>query len=211
MAAFHEIQFPNEISKGSSGGPSRKTQVVTLASGFEERNSSWANSRRKYDAALGIRNINDLHAVIVFWEARAGKLYGFRWKDWTDYRSSPTSTTTTHADQVIGTGNGTNRVFQLVKNYISGVGSWSRTIKKPVAGTVKVGLNGVNQATPAVWSVDTTTGIVTFVTAPGAGVSVTAGYEFDVPARFETEDLNITVEAFNVGSMRSIEVWEIRV
>jgi len=80
--AFHEIRFPDNISRGARGGPERRTQIVELASGDEERNASWANSRRRYDAAYGIRRADDLASVVAFFEARNGRLYGFRWKDW---------------------------------------------------------------------------------------------------------------------------------
>ena len=63
--AFHEVRFPDDISRGARGGPERRTQVVELASGDEERNASWADSRRRYDAAYGIRRADDLAAVVV--------------------------------------------------------------------------------------------------------------------------------------------------
>lgn len=209
MAAFHEVQFPTDISKGSSGGPERVTDIVELVSGFEERNATMANSRRNYDAGLGLRNVNDLHDVIEFWEARFGQLFGFRWKDWSDYRSCKTKNQPAFTDQIIGTGDGTQTQFQLVKNYTSGAYGYQRQIKKPVAGTVLIGKNGVLQASG--WTVDTTTGIVTFAVAPGAGQSVSAGYEFDVPVRFDTGKLTISIEAFNHGSIPSIGIKEIRV
>lgn len=207
--AFHEVQFPSNISRGSAGGPERRTQIVTLASGFEERNSTWAHSRRKYDASLGLRSINDLHDVIAFWEARLGRLHAFRWKDWTDFKSCPPRNQTSHNDQTLGTGNGTVTQFQLTKRYTSGSITYTRNIVKPVAGTVKIGLNGVNQVSG--WTVDTTTGVVTFTVAPGAGVTVSAGYEFDVPVRFGTDSISVSYEAFEAGAMQSIEIVEVRV
>ena len=104
--AFHEVRFPDDISRGARGGPERRTQVVELASGDEERNASWANSRRRYDAAYGIRRADDLAAVIAFFEARNGRLHGFRWKDWGDYRSGLPSAPVTPIDQALGTGDG---------------------------------------------------------------------------------------------------------
>lgn len=209
MPAFHEVRFPDDISKGSTGGPMRTTDIVELVSGFEERNATVFNSKRTYDASMGIRNVNDLHDVIEFWEARFGQLYGFRWKDWTDYRSGKTANNVTFNDQVIGTGNGTQTQFQLVKNYISGATGYARVIRKPVAGTVIIARNGVQALTG--WTVDTTTGIVTFATAPGAGVSVSAGFEFDVPVRFDADKLTLSIDAFNHGSVPTISIKEIRV
>lgn len=208
MAAFHEVQFPTDISKGSAGGPQRRTDIVTLTSGFEERNAAQAHSRRSYDASMGIRSINDLHDVIEFWEARLGQLYGFRWKDWTDFRSGKPGRPTTSLDQNIGTANGALTTFQLRKIYSSGPTNYARPIRKPVAGTVKVAVNGVNQ--PSGWTVDTTTGIITFSSAPSSG-AVTAGFEFDVPVRFGADKLSLSVDAFEAGSISAIEIQEIRV
>lgn len=209
MADFHEVRFPDDISKGSSGGPSRRTDIVELVSGFEERNAAQAHSKRTYDAGMGLRNVNDLHDVIEFWEARFGQLYGFRWKDWADFKSCKTKNFPVFGDQVIGTGDGANKVFQLVKNYQSGPTGYSRLIRKPVAGTVLIGKAGVNQ--PSGWTVDTTTGLVTFTVAPTLGQQITAGYEFDVPVRFDDEKLTISIDAFNHGSVPAINIKEVRV
>ncbi len=206
--AFAEVRFPDNISRRARGGPERRTQIVELASGDEERNASWANSRRRYDAAYGVRRADDLAAVIAFFEARNGRLYGFRWKDWGDYKSCLPSATPADTDQAIGTGDGTTVAFQLVKAYVSGSQTWTRTITKPVAGTVVVALGGTGQASG--WSVDTTTGIITFTTAPGSGVAVTAGFEFDVPVRFDTDQLDVTMDIERTGSITSIPLIEVR-
>ena len=206
--AFHEIRFPDNISRGARGGPERRTQIVELASGEEERNASWANSRRRYDAAYGIRRADDLAAVVAFFEARNGRLYGFRWKDWGDYKSCLPSGAASATDQEIGIGDGTTTVFQLVKAYSSGAQTWSRAITKPVAGSVSVALDGVAQASG--WSVDTTTGQITFITAPASGVIVTDGFEFDVPVRFDTDRLDVTHDLERLGSITSIPLIEVR-
>jgi uncharacterized protein (TIGR02217 family) len=204
--AFHEVRFPDNISRGARGGPERRTQIVELASGAEERNASWANSRRRYDVAYGIRRADDLAAVVAFFEARNGRLHGFRFKDWADFKSCPPSQTPGPTNQAIGTGNGAATQFQLTKRYTSGAQSWSRTITKPVAGTVA--LNG----TPLVsgWSVSTTTGVVNFTTAPATGIAITAGFEFDVPVRFDTDALDVTLDLERLGSITSIPLVEIR-
>ena len=206
--AFHEVRVPDNISRGARGGPERRTQIVELASGDEERNASWANSRRRYDVAYGIRRADDLAAVVAFFEARNGRLYGFRFKDWADYKSCPPSGTPAPTDQVIGTGDGETTAFQLVKRYASGAQSWTRAITKPVAGTVRVALDGVEQL--GGWSVDTTTGAVTFDTAPATGATITAGFEFDVPVRFDTDALDVTLDLERLGSITSIPLLEIR-
>ena len=205
---FHEVRFPDDISRGARGGPERRTQIVELASGDEERNASWSNSRRRYDAAYGIRRADDLAAVVAFFEARNGRLYGFRWKDWADYKSCLPSGTPAATDQAIGTGDGTTTGFQLVKVYTSGAQTWIRTITKPVSGTVLVAIDGVEQTTG--WSVDTTTGIVSFTSTPAAGAAITAGFEFDVPVRFDTDTLDVTLDIERLGSIMSIPLIEVR-
>jgi uncharacterized protein (TIGR02217 family) len=206
--AFHEIRFPDDISRGARGGPERRTQIVELASGDEERNSPWANSRRRYDAAYGIRRADDLAAVIAFFEARRGRLHGFRWKDWADYKSCLPSGQPGPEDQFLGQGDGDETGFQLVKLYSSGAQSWTRTITKPVAGTVKLALGGVTQASG--WLVEPSDGLVTFDAAPAAGVAVTAGFEFDVAVRFDTDELPVTLDIERLGSITSIPLVEIR-
>ena len=206
--AFHEIRFPDNISRGARGGPERRTQIVELASGDEERNASWANSRRRYDAAYGIRRADDLAVVVAFFEARNGRLYGFRWKDWGDYKSCPPSDMAAPTDQTIGTGDGTTTVFQLVKAYSSGAQTWMRTITKPVVGTLSVALDGVVQVSG--WSVDTTNGQIAFAAAPANGSAITAGFEFDVPVRFNTDQLDVTHDIERLGSITSIPLIEVR-
>ena len=206
--AFHEVRFPDNISRGARGGPERRTQIVELASGDEERNASWASSRRRYDVAYGIRRADDLAVVVAFFEARNGRLHGFRYKDWADYKSGLPSQPVTPNDQQIGTGTGSLKTFPLAKRYSSGAQSWTRTIAKPVAGTVRVALGMVEQMSG--WTVDTTTGVVTFTIAPGNGVVVRAGFEFDVPVRFDTDVLDVTLDIERLGSITSIPLLEIR-
>jgi uncharacterized protein (TIGR02217 family) len=206
--AFHEIRFPDNISRGARGGPERRTQIVELASGDEERNASWANSRRRYDVAYGIRRADDLAAVVAFFEARNARLNGFRYKDWADYKSSLPSQAITPTDQQIGTGTGSLKTFQLVKRYTSGAQTWVRTIAKPVAGTVRIALGTVEQMSG--WTLDATTGVVIFTSAPGSGVIVRAGFEFDVPVRFDSDMLDVTLDIERLGSITSIPLIEIR-
>lgn len=207
--AFHEIRFPTNISLGASGGPERRTEIVTLANGYEERNSPWADSLRRYNAGYGMRSLADIHAVIAFFEARSGRLHGFRFKDFSDWQSMSPGGVISPNDQVIGAGAIGVTSFQLRKNYVSGSQSYQRTIRKPVAGTVRVALNGVEQSGGA-FSVDSTTGIVTFGVAPGAGVSISAGFAFDVPVRFDTDYLEINQAAFNAGQIPNIGLVEVR-
>ncbi|MBR0556349.1 DUF2460 domain-containing protein [Ciceribacter sp. L1K23] len=211
MTAFHEVRFPLRLSLNASGGPVRRTDIVNLSNGRETRNRRWAGSRRAYDAGSGVRSLSDLSAVVDFFEARGGRLYGFRFRDPLDWTSSRYGEPVTATDQAIGTGDGTRRVFQLVKTYGDAGGSWVREIVKPVTGTVVVAVDGVAQA-GAVFSCDAATGIVTFGTghAPEAGTIVTAGYEFDVPVRFDTDSIEVNLAAFNAGRIPAIPLTEIR-
>jgi uncharacterized protein (TIGR02217 family) len=206
--SFHEIRFPTAIAQGSAGGPSRKTEIVMLGSGFEERNAVWADSRRRYDVGYGVKSLDDIHALIAFFEARMGRLYGFRFKDFSDFKSCAPRADVSSTDQMIGTGDGTAVQFALTKTYASGPASWTRAIVKPVAGTVRVAFDGVEQASG--WSIDTATGIITFGTAPGDGVAVTAGFEFDVPVRFDADSLSIHLENVRAGDIPAIAIVEIR-
>jgi uncharacterized protein (TIGR02217 family) len=206
--AFHDVRFPDDISRGARGGPERRTQIVELASGDEERNASWANSRRRFDVAYGIRRADDLAAVVAFFEARNGRLHGFRYKDWGDWKSCAPSRTPGPLDQPLAALPGAPAGFQLTKRYVSGPQSWTRTIAKPVAGSVRIALDGTELVPGDGWSVDTTTGIVTFDAAPGG--SVTAGFLFDVPVRFDTDMLDVTLDLERLGSITSIPLLEIR-
>ena len=211
--AFHEVRFPTKIALGSTGGPERRTEIVVLGSGAEERNQRWADSRRRYDAGYGLRNVNDLYDVIGFFEERRGRLHGFRWKDHADFKSCHPTGTPSSTDQSIGTGDAAEDEFQLVKAYGTSFAPWSRTISKPVAGTVRVAVNGAEQTEGTDWTVDTTTGIVTFDVGsiPGAGAAVTAGFEFDVPVRFDADNIAVNLTRFAAGDITNIPIVEIRI
>lgn len=210
--AFHEVRFPTAISRGSVGGPERRTDIVVLGSGFEERNSRWADSRRVYNAGYGVKTIGELHAVIGFFEERRGKLYGFRWKDHTDWMSCAPDQAISPLDQVLGTGDGVTGTFQLVKTYGSGFAPWVREIKKPVAGSVRVAVDGLEKAVDSDFTVDAASGRLTFLpgSIPAALSAVTAGYAFDVPVRFDTDALEINLSGFEHGAIPNIPIVEVR-
>lgn len=208
--AFHEIRFPANLSFGSVGGPERRTEIVTLQNGHEERNTPWAHSRRRYDAGLGLRSLEDVETLIAFFEARSGQLHGFRWKDWADYKSGTAARALAFDDQVIGTGDGLTRVFQLTKTYRSGEQSYARPIRKPVAGSVLVAVAGDQKAETLEFTVDPATGEVTFDVPPPLGAQVTAGFEFDVPVRFDTDRIQVSVASFQAGDVPAVPVVEVR-
>lgn len=208
--AFHEIRFPTNLSFGSVGGPERRTEIVTLASGYEERNTLWAHSRRRYDAGLGLRSLDDLETLIAFFEARAGQMHGFRWKDWSDYKSSKPLSPPEPLDQPIGTGDGVTTVFQLQKSYVSGLQSYARPIRKPVAGTVVVAVSEDPKVEGQEFAVNPLTGEITFLLPPELGTRISAGFEFDVPVRFDTDAIQTSVASFRAGDAPNVPVVEIR-
>ncbi len=208
---FHEVRFPTTLSFGSVGGPERRTDVVTISNGFEERNSPWAHSRRRYDAGMGMRSLDDIEVLIAFFEARMGQLFGFRWKDWSDFRSCRPSVQPGAQDQDLGVGDGAQLTFELRKTYVSGAFSYVRPITKPVEGSVLVALDGQVQTLGVDFTVDAGIGVVTFVTPPAAGVAVTAGFEFDVPVRFDTDAIQTSVASFRAGEVPNVPIVEVRV
>ena len=148
--------------------------------------------------------------VLAFFEERRGRAYGFRWKDWADFKSCAPSQSPAATDQTLGTGDGTDTTFQLIKTYGASYLPWPRTIAKPVSGTLRVAVNGGAQTEGVDFSVDSTTGIVTFTAAPPNGQSVTAGFEFDVPVRFDTDSLEIEMAAGLHGGIPNVPVVELR-
>jgi len=197
---FAEVQFPQDISYGSSGGPEYATDIVISQSGYEQRNVGWEQARARYNVAHGVKTKTQLDALIAFFRARKGRAYGFRFKDWTDYQAT---------GETIGAGDGSTTQFQLVKRYVSGSVSETRTIKKPVSGTVQIYANGTVQTSGV--STDTATGLVTFTAAPASGVVISASYQFDVPVRFDADRLSATLEAYGIQSWLDIPLVEVRV
>jgi uncharacterized protein (TIGR02217 family) len=206
---FDDIRFPPAISRGSTGGPERHTEIVTTASGAEERNTRWADSRRRYNAGFGVKSLDDIHSVVAFFEERRGRLHGFRWKDHADFKSCTPQSAIAATDQLIGSGDGVTAVFQLVKRYGSGLRDHVRKIAKPEAGTVVVAVNGIAITH---FTVDAATGLVTFTPGfiPAPGETITAGFAFDVPVRFDTDMLSVNLRGFGAGDIPDIPVVEVR-
>ncbi|MDC7677253.1 DUF2460 domain-containing protein [Asticcacaulis machinosus] len=198
---FHDIRFPVRLAFGSGVSIERRTEITTLASGYERRISPWAQGRRHYLIGAGVRSLTDAAELLTFYEAREGRLHGFRFKDFADFKSGALNAVVSSTDQVIGTGDGVRKTFQLTKAY----GAVMRPIAKPVEGTVTVAVNGAT-ATP---TVDFVTGQVTFSTAPVAGAVISAGYEFDVPVRFNSDRIEMTLESFEAGRVAAVALIEI--
>lgn len=208
---FHDERFPTKLSLGSIGGPERRTEIVTVASGYEERNSPWKHSRRRFDAGVAMRSLDDMNRVVSFFEARKGRLYGFRWKDWSDFKSCEPSKEVTPFDQKIINRKNSSKILQLCKNYTSGDYTYCREIHKPVDGSIRIAIDGVEIFLGTDFSVDIKKGIISFQTDVTSKMKVTAGFEFDVPVRFDTDRLEMTVAGIQAGEVPNVPVIEVRV
>ncbi len=206
MSGFDEVLLDLPVAFGARGGPEAAVDVVALASGAEARNARWSGVRRRWDVGGVVMRSAEAAGLATFFEARGGRLRGFRFRDVLDWKSCGLGDEVAAGDQEIGVGDGVETSFQLVKAYASGAASWSRVIAKPVAGSVLVAVDGVGTEA---FVVDVATGVVTLDAAPGVGAAVTAGFAFDVPVRFDVERLEVSVEGVDVvrvGDAPLIEV-----
>jgi uncharacterized protein (TIGR02217 family) len=210
MSEFHEVRLPARLAFGCTGGIERRTEVTSLASGFERRSTPWAQGRRRYLIATATRPLDEAAQLVAFFEARRGRLAGFRFRDPADFKSCAPSAQPTASDQPLGTGDGERVVFLLIKTYGTGPDAVVRPIAKPVAGTVKVAVAGVTLAGGA-FTVEATTGQLTLSAAPAAGAAVTAGFEFDTPVRFDLDRLDLTMEGFAAARVAACALVEVRV
>lgn len=206
--AFHEVRLPARLAFGSTGGVERRTEVVTLGSGFERRSTPWADGRRRYLIGANLRSLDDMAALTAFFEARRGRLYGFRFRDFADFKSCAPGAAPSATDQTLGEGDGARTTFALAKRYGDGSEAWSRRIAKPVADTVRVAVDG---APITRFAVDATTGVVTLEDAAPVGSAVTAGFEFDTPVRFDADRIEVTLEGFDAGRVAAVPLIEVRV
>jgi uncharacterized protein (TIGR02217 family) len=196
--AFHHIRFPLDVALGARGGPERATDIVTLASGREERNSRWARSRRRYNAGYGVKSRADMQAVLAFFEERRGRFHSFLWRDALDHSSN--------GPQALGIGDSETVAFQLSKSYGANFDPYVRPITKPVAETVTITVD--DEATTA-FSVNEMTGVVTFDDPPADGAVLLAEFEFDVPVRFDTDRLDIELSSFDAADAPAIPLIEV--
>lgn len=208
--AFHEVRLPARLAFGSTGGVERRTEIVTLGSGFERRSTPWAHGRRRYLIGANLRSLDDMATLTAFFEARQGRLYGFRFRDFADFKSCAPSEAVTPLDQGLGVGDAVLTTFALNKRYGEGETAPSRRIHKPVDGTVRVAVDG-GEVDPSAFDVDLATGVISLVAPPAAGAVVTAGFEFDVPVRFDADRIDVTLESFAAGRMAAVPLIEVRV
>ncbi len=208
MSGFHEVSLPLALAIGAAGGPERVVDVVRLASGAESRNARWAGSRRRWEVGGVALGSDEAHALVTFFEARGGRMHGFRFRDPVDWKSCAPGAAISATDQPLGVGDGVETRFQLTKRYESGGAFADRTIRKPVAGSVVAAVDG---AATVAFVVDTVTGIVTFDAPPANGAVLTAGFAFDVPVRFDIDRLEMALlgrEAVRVLRAPVVEIEE---
>lgn len=206
MSGFHEVQLPLALAIGASGGPERITDVVRLASGAESRNARWARSRRRWEVGGATIQSDLAHELVAFFEARRGRLCGFRFRDPVDWKSCPPSQAISALDQAIGLGDGETRSFQLIKRYASGAALTERRIEKPVEGTVVMAVNGLETTE---FEVDAMSGLATFDVAPADGAVLTAGFAFDVPVRFDADQINVALAGHDAVRVLRVPLVEI--
>lgn len=208
--AFHEVRLPARLAFGSTGGVERRTEIVTLGSGFERRSTPWAQGRRRYLIGANLKSLDDMATLTAFFEARLGRLYGFRFRDFADFKSGLPGGAITALDQSLGVGDGGRTTFELNKRYGEGDDGISRRIHKPVEGSLRIAVGGVELESEG-FDIDLTTGVVTLAAPPATNAAVTAGYEFDVPVRFDADRIDVTLESFAAGRVAAVPLIEVRV
>lgn len=208
MSAFHDIRLPLKLARGAVGGPERQTDVIGLANGREVRIASLAGSRRRWELASALRSLDELAVLTAFFEARLGRLHAFRFRDPADHKSCAPSAIPGPGDQLLGTGDGSRTSFDLVKHYGDAAGSQPRPIRLPDPASVRVQV-GATELAPGSFTVAVPAGTVTLVTAPPVGVPVKAGFVFDVPVRFDTDRLDVALDAFDAGRLVSVPLVEV--
>jgi uncharacterized protein (TIGR02217 family) len=201
--AFEDVLFPIGLGREVGVEAEFSTAIVTTASGAEQRNSEWTDARLTFDAGLGVRSEEDVHALLAFFRARRGAAVGFRVEDPFDNSSNGMIGAPGAGDVAIGIGDGVRTDFPLIKLY----GDQLRRITRPVAGTVRVSIDGDERLSG--WTLGEK-GVVAFDVAPEEGAEVGAGFRFDVPVRFAEDRLSLNRATFLAGEMASAPMIEIR-
>lgn len=179
-------RFPSCPSFGFVSEPIYVVSVIERSSGIESRNRTWSRPLHRYTATVGPKIGPDVYEVLRFYHAVGGRAYGFRFKDYVDFKSCAADDTVSATDQpiLIDTTDSPDS-YILVKEYTFGALTQQREIRKPVQGTIIVAEDGSPLTEGADYTIDYSTGVVTLGTSPSG--TLTWGGEFDVPVRFDSE------------------------
>lgn len=199
--SFVEVQFPVNISYGSSGGPQFSTTININHGGYEKRNSNWSYPLAQYDVVQAIKTQEQLEELICFFRVRQGKAIGFRFKDWSDYQA---------VGEEVAQGDGVTTDFQLIKNYTSGGENSVRIITKPVSSSYSIYVDSIIQTEVIDYNLDTASGIISFISAPSSGSIILADFEFDVPVRFDTDSISVSLDNYGMQSIETLPLIELR-
>ena len=199
--AFHDIRFPEKIAVGAVGGAEFNTEIRSLNSGLEKRNQNWSDTRHVFDVSHGIKTQNELDELKEFFLARQGRTHSFRFKDWSDYELDR---------QLIGTGDGSALEFQIFKLYTSSTQTYTRNLEKIVSGTISVWVAGTLQSAGSDYTVNLLTGKISFTSAPATGQNIEVKCEFDVPVRFNTDQMRVSFDDYNIYTWGQIPIIEVK-
>jgi len=205
--SFHNVRLPADIERGAQGGPGFLTTIFELSSGAEIRNQNYSRPKSFWDLGYGVRSKADQQEIYDFFMVREGMTYGFRFKDWADYEIGTDSTDT---EQEIGTGDAAETQFQIVRRYTSGGVTYSRPVTRIVSGTLRVFVDGVEQTITTHYTADEDTGVITFVAAPGSGLSVGVICEFDIPVRFNVDEFPAALVTGDAYGIPGLPIKELR-
>lgn len=194
------IRLPEQLEAGASAKPRYSTEIVSTDGGWEVRNSRWAYPKHEFSFSLspGTKDDEWLTVFRNLFYAAGGSAEAFLFKHWSDFEG---------LDEEIGTGDGIETEFQLVKNYTAGAITRERKITRPVEDTVVIFADSV--VVPGA-SVDYSTGIVTITPAPALNVKITADFEFDIPVRFEDDEIELLGLTHDLDQPVSLVLLEVR-
>jgi uncharacterized protein (TIGR02217 family) len=210
MQSFHDVQFPAAIGFGATGGPERRVEIVSLTSGREQRNLRQAHALRRYDAGTGLRSVADIEEVLAFFEARRGPFHAFRFRDPFDWKSCPVANPHAATDQVITANESETDVFALTKTYGMGIDAYVRPVFCVTPSSLLVKVDGI--PVPAFhYALIRNGSAIRFNPGfvPSTAGAVTAGFQFDVPVRFDTASLTLSLSGFKAGQIQSIPMKEV--
>lgn len=193
--SFSDKLLPIEFSLGAVGGPEFSTNILGMANGAEQRNINWKYGRCRYDLFPALRSSDKLEELLSFFRVHLGRAVGFRMRDWADCKITK---------GFVAVADGKTAEFQLVKRYVVSDMERVRLIRKPCKGSVMVFVDDA-LSNPVC---DYNSGKITFAFAPPKDSIITCSLDFDIPVRFDTDYLEINLDAVN-GKNCVIPVVEI--